>query len=136
MSYNCIANSTTAQSKLFLRPSGREKEIWMYREPGRLRRGRGGTKLVTHGFEPFKVISHEEMRISMVADGFTPQWVTAVTLCPLLELEDREETTALGRLEKTGLQQHERANLVAMPAEDSKYANMILTDPPIYEVEV
>ena len=59
-----------------------------------------------------------------------------VDLCPLIELDDAQETTALGRLKRKGWQRDERANLTGLPAENTRYANMILTDPPINAVDV
>lgn len=32
MAYNCVANSSIAQSKLFMRPSGRKEDRWLYCE--------------------------------------------------------------------------------------------------------
>jgi len=62
--------------------------------------------------------------------------VSVITLCPLLELEDTQEPTALGRLKRKDWRDDERTNLIGLPAENTKYADMVLTDPPVDEVKV
>ena len=59
-----------------------------------------------------------------------------VNLCPLLVLDDAKETTALGRLKRKGWQDDERANLTGLPAENTRYADMVLTDPPVNTVGI
>lgn len=134
MAYNCVTNSSIAQSKLFLRPSGRGHDLWLYCEfdrqdpnlpfPQRM--------LVAQSFEPSMDAFALVKRTGKVSG--TARFVFVVALCPLLELEDAQETTALGRLKRKGWQDDERANLIGLPAENSRYADMVLTDPPVNEI--
>jgi len=49
-----------------------------------------------------------------------------------------QEPTALGRLKRKGWRDRdvERTNPIGLPAENTKYADMVLTDPPVDEVDV
>lgn len=135
MASNCVANSSIAQSKLFMRPSGREEDRWVYCEfylPRSLQ-SQGERQIVAQSFEPSKGALHKIRTRKSDAAGRS---VSAVALCPLLELEDTQETSALGRLKRRGWQVEERVNLIGLPAEDTKYANMILTDPPVSGLEI
>lgn len=130
MAYNCVANSSLAQSKLFMRPSGREEDRWMYCEfyhPHALR-SQGERQIVAQAFEPLKGALH---KLRTRKPDVAGRSVSAVSLCPLLELEDFQETTALGRLKRRGWQVEERLDLIGLPAENTRYASMILTDPPV-----
>lgn len=62
--------------------------------------------------------------------------VSVVALCPMLELQDAQETAALGRLKRKGWQDAERASMIGLPAENTRYADMILTDPPVNELDI
>ena len=59
-----------------------------------------------------------------------------LALCPLLKLEGAEETTALGRLKEKGWYGEERTHLTGLPAENTKYADILLTDPPSYKIQI
>jgi hypothetical protein len=121
MSYNCVSNSSLAHSKLFLRPSKREQEIWWYCE--RLDAG-PDAPILDPSFEP----SMEGNMLSKLA--------FPVTLCPLLRLVDIVGTTTIGRLRRQGWQEQETTKLVGVPAENTKYADMFLIDPPTSRVAV
>jgi hypothetical protein len=135
MAYNCVNNSSIAQSKLFLRPSGRAPDLWVYCEfylpsndPFPIRR-----QLVAQSFEPSMDAYHRIRPSKSDAIGMP---VSVIALCPLLELQDTQETTALGRLKRKGWKDDERAILTGLPAENTRYANMILTDPPVNELDI
>lgn len=121
-----------------MRPSGREKDIRLYCEfylPQRRRRRRTTQpqrQIVAQSFEPSVDAFHKN---GGSVNGMA-RWVSVVALCPLLELEDSQETTALGRLKRRGWRGQERANLIGLPAENTKYYDMVLSDPPVHEVEV
>lgn len=71
MSYNCVTNSSIAQSKLFLRPSGREKDVWLYCEfysPPRRRRLQIGKPIVAQSFER-SVDAYHEIKRTAQGDG-------------------------------------------------------------------
>jgi hypothetical protein len=124
MAYNCIANSSLAQSKLFLRPSDREDEVWWYREL-RSKINTGGVRpIIDQCFEPSTEGPREQNVTRMIA----------VALCPLLRLRYFTEATALDRIKKRGVQDYDLASPVGVPAENSKYGNMFLTDPPTHSV--
>ncbi|GAB7323568.1 hypothetical protein MBLNU13_g07068t2 [Cladosporium sp. NU13] len=136
VAYNCVANSSIAQSKLFMRPSGHAPDHWVYCEfylPRRLAIS-PGRQVVAQCFEPTMDAFHQVERTGGV-DGMA-KWVSVVSLCPLLELDDTQESTALGRLKRKGWQEDERAHLTGLPAENTKYADMFLTDPPTYKVQI
>jgi hypothetical protein len=42
----------------------------------------------------------------------------------------------LRRLRRKGWKDAERANMIGLPAENTKYADMILTDPPVNELDI
>jgi hypothetical protein len=118
MSYNCVKGSSLAQSKLFLRPSDREQEVWWYCER-RKRLGTGPHRAKSRWcFEPYP------------AKNVLSKRSLAVNLCPLLQLVDVKETTAITRMRRQGWQEDETTRLVGAPAESTKYSNMFLTDPP------
>ena len=132
MSHNCVANSSIAQSKLFMRPSGREEDIRVYCEfylPN-THRSWEERQIVAQSFEP----PGEKIGIRKL-DGARKR-VSVVALCPLLELEDAQETAALGRLKRRGWQGEERVKLIGLPAENTRYASMILTDPPVNKLRI
>lgn len=62
------------------------------------------------------------------------KWMSAVELCPLLRLDGHQEATALDRIKRYDWQEGERVKLVGLPAQNTTYANMILTDPPVDKV--
>jgi hypothetical protein len=133
MAYNCVANSSIAQSKLFMRPSGHAPDLWVYCDFYLVGRRSQESQLVAQSFERSKD-AFKAMRTGKT-DG-TERLVSVVALCPLLELQDAQETTALGRLKRKGWQDDERANLIGLPAENTRYADMILTDPPVNELDI
>jgi hypothetical protein len=133
MAYNCVNNSSIAQTKLFLRPSGREQDSWLYCEfyfpsndPFQMER-----QLVAQSFEPS---TDAYYKIRTNKSDATGRKVSVVALCPLLELQDAQETSALRRLKRRGWMNDERANMIGLPAENTRYADMILTDPPVSEL--
>lgn len=132
MSYNCFNSSKFAQSKLFLQPSHRAQSFWLYcefRDSTNFRFELEG-KIVAQSFE----LSEEEYeKIHIARTAKIAKWVSAVALCPLLQLVDYQETSALGRIKRKGLYD-ERVILIGRPTENTKYANMILTDPPVHQV--
>ena len=89
-------------------------------------------ELIARSFEPSMEAYRKMLRPGELAG--MAEWVSVVTLCPLLEHDDSQETSALGRLKRKGWQEDERANLTRLPAENTKYRNMTLTEPPCYEV--
>lgn len=130
MAHNCVANSSIAQSKFFMRPSGRKEDRWLYCEfylPN-IHGSQGERQIVAQSFEPS---GNAVYRIGARNPDVTKNPVSVVALCPLLELEDAQETTALGRLKRRGWGGGERVNLAGLPAENTTYASMILTDPPV-----
>lgn len=134
MAYNCVANSSIAQSKLFLHPSGRKKDMWLYCQFNRMRGRFIREYIIAQDFEPSTC--KDAYDTDRVAGAFcTLASVSAVTLCPLLELEDCRKETAMDRIKRNGWHDAERVNLIGMPPEDTKYIDMILTDPPTFDVE-
>jgi hypothetical protein len=134
MSHNCVVNSTIAQSKLFMRPSGRAPDHWVYCEyyiPStqlwQLR------QLVAQSFEPSMDVFNKIRAEKSDSEG---RPLSVVALCPLLELEDTQETAALARLKRRDWKDTERAHITRLPAENTRYADMILTDPPVNELDV
>jgi hypothetical protein len=112
-----------------LRPSDREQEVWWYCWWSRVSVGKRGNTVVEHElFEPTK-LSAEELKDQNLLSGL------AVNLCPLLQLVDNKENTAVGRIKRKGWQNNETVTLVGAPAESSMYANMFLTDPPTLQVD-
>lgn len=135
MAYNCVANSSIAQAKLFMRPISHEEDLWVYCEfylPS-TRLFQIERQLVAQSFEP-SMDAYYKIRTGK--SDATARLVSVVASCPLLELEDAQETTALGRLKRKGWQDNERVYLTGLPAENTRYANMILTDPPANSVDV
>jgi hypothetical protein len=118
MSYNCVNSSSLAQSKLFLRPSDREQQVWWYCENRSLDPGRRRI-LIAPSFET-----------SIGGDELSANHVFAVVMCPFLRFEN--ETTALGRMRLPSSDCW--VGMAGAPAEDTKYAHMFLTDPPTSEV--
>jgi hypothetical protein len=139
--HNVVAGSIIAQSKLFLRPSGRAKDVWVYGELSRVMRSNGRERRIEAQFFELSIEAYKEKRDELMAEmskrvyGIS-KWVSVVSLCPLLELDDPQESTAFGRLKRLGWQDDERANLTTLPAENTRYADMILTDPPVDEIHV
>lgn len=120
-----------------MRPSGREEDRWMYCEfyDPRTFTFDSPNDIVAQSFE---LISDTPLQIKNagVPNAVARGWVTMVDLCPLLELDDAQESAALGRLKRKGWQDDERANLTGLPTESTRYNNMILTDPPVNAVGV
>lgn len=134
MSSNCVANSSIAQSKLFLLPNGCEKDFWLYCQFNRMRGQFIRESIMAQDFEPSTCMDAYDT--NRVAGAFcTLESVSAVTLCPLLELDDCRKETAMDRIKRNGWHDAERANLIGMPPENTKYIDMILTDPPTFDVE-
>ena len=134
MSSNCVANSSIAQSKLFLLPNGCEKDIWLYCQFNRMRGQFIRESIMAQDFEPSTCMDAYDT--NRVAGAFcTLESLSAVTLCPLLELDDCRKETAMDRIKRNGWHDAERANLIGMPPENTKYIDMILTDPPTFDVE-
>lgn len=134
MAYNCVTNSPIAQTKLFMRPSDRKKDAWLYCEyilPNSLR-SPTDRQIIAQSFDSSMEAYRKMLRPGEMAG--MAKWVSVVTLCPLLELDDSQEISALGRLQRKGWQEGERVNLTRLPAENTKYRNMVLTEPPCYEV--
>lgn len=130
---NCVANSSLAQTKMLLRPSGHRLEIWYYCEY----RTRSGKKSTVQR-QSFELVPLQEDASQQ--KPFTRP-VLPVALCPILELMQKREEGAMDRIQRQpwrivgGWRDAEYANLIGCPPENSRYFDMLLTDPPVPKVE-
>lgn len=127
--YNCIVNSPVsplAQTKMFLCCSARKREVWWYCE--------NTTRSARH--PSFELPRKED---AYPGDQEFAKRFFPVALCPLLELEEQREESAMERIQRqnwrASRRQGEDANLICFPAEESKYIDMLLTVPSLPSVQ-